>query len=62
VVEEADVLLDEGNAQLLGGLEDGLIVLAAAGSSDVLDAGPGRPINIIGEGELLFGISTSDRT
>lgn len=36
VVEQADVLLNEGNAQLLGCLEDGLVVLAAAGSSNVL--------------------------
>jgi hypothetical protein len=36
MVEETGVLLDKGNAKLLSGLEDGTVVLAAAGSGDVL--------------------------
>jgi len=36
VVEQTNVLLNKGNAQLLGGVEDGGIVLATAGSSNVL--------------------------
>lgn len=35
-MEETGVLLDKGNAQLLGGLEDGAVVLAAAGGGDIL--------------------------
>jgi hypothetical protein len=37
VVEETDTLLDEGDAQLLGSLEDGGVVLAASRGGDVLD-------------------------
>ena len=52
VVEEADVLLHKGDAQLLGGVEDGTVVLAAAGGSNVLDARAGRAEDIVNEGEL----------
>lgn len=38
MVEETDALLDEGDAQLLGSLEDGGVVLTASRGSDVLDA------------------------
>jgi hypothetical protein len=37
VVEETGTLLDEGDAELLGSLEDGSVVLAASGGGDVLD-------------------------
>lgn len=37
VVEQADGLLDKGDVELLGGGEDGLVVLAAGGGGDVLD-------------------------
>lgn len=36
VVEQTNVLLNKGNAKLLGGIEDGSVVLAAARSSNVL--------------------------
>ena len=38
VVEQTDVLLDKGDAQLLGCLEHGAVVLAAAGGSNVPDS------------------------
>jgi hypothetical protein len=38
VVEQTSVLLDVGNAELLGNLEAGLVVLTAERSGDVLDA------------------------
>lgn len=38
VVEQTGVLLHKGDAELLGGLEDGLVVLATAGRGDVLGA------------------------
>ena len=38
VVEQADVLLHKGDAQLLGRVEHGLIVLAAARRGNVLDS------------------------
>ena len=36
VVEQTNVLLDKGNAQLLGGVEDGSVVLATARGGNVL--------------------------
>ncbi len=54
VVEEADVLLNKGDAQLLGRVEDGHVVLAASWGGDVLDARFGGTIDVVGEGELLF--------
>jgi len=53
VVEETGVLLHEGDAEALGGLEDGTVVLAAAGGGNVLDARAGGAVDIVGEGELL---------
>lgn len=38
VVEQTGVLLDKGDAQLLGRLKDCVVVLAAAGGGDVLYA------------------------
>lgn len=38
VVEKADVLLNERDAQLLGRLENGLVVLATTWRCDVLDS------------------------
>ena len=53
MVEEADVLLDKRDAQLLGRLEDGAVVLAATGGGNVLDARLGGAVDVVGEGELL---------
>lgn len=55
VVEETSTLLDENNAKLLRSLEDRAIVLATAGSSDVLNAGAGCAENIVDERELVWG-------
>lgn len=52
VVEQADVLLDESDTELLGCLEDRLVVLAATWSSNVFGSGFGDAIDVIGEGEL----------
>jgi hypothetical protein len=38
VVEQTDVLLDKGNAELLSSIEDGRIVLATTGGSNILDS------------------------
>jgi len=59
VVEETDVLLHKRDAQALGRLEDGLVVLAAARSSDVLDARAGDAVDIVSEGELLTVLALS---
>jgi hypothetical protein len=55
VVEETDVLLDKGDAQLLGRLEDGHVVLATPRGGDVLDAGAGGTVDVVDEGELAAG-------
>lgn len=52
MVEQTSVLLDKGNAQVLGRLEDGAVVLAAAGGGDVVDAGAGCSEDVVDEGEL----------
>ena len=52
MVEESDVLLDEYDAELLGRLVDGRVVLAPAWCRDVLGAGPVRAVDVVGEGEL----------
>lgn len=52
MVEEADVLLYEGDAQALGRLEDRLVVLAATRSCDVLGSGLGGPVDVVCEGKL----------
>ena len=38
MVEKTDTLLDKGDTQLLGSLEDGSVVLAASRGGNVLDA------------------------
>lgn len=53
VMEETDVLLHKGDAQLLGRLEDRDVVLAASGGGDVLDARAGSTVNVVDEGELV---------
>lgn len=52
MVEQTDTLLDEGDTQLLGGLEDGGVVLAAGGGGNVLDTGAGGAEDVVDEGEL----------
>ncbi len=51
-VEETGVLLDKGDAQLLGRLKDGLVVLAAQRGCDVLGTRTSSPVDVVGEGEL----------
>ena len=55
MVEEPDVLLHKGDAQLLGRLEDGHVVLAASRGGDVLDAGASGTVDVVDEGELAVG-------
>lgn len=52
MVEETNVLLDKGDAQALGGLDNGAVVLAAAGGGNVLDAGAGGAEDVVDKGEL----------
>lgn len=51
-MEQTDTLLNEGNAQLLSGLEDGSVVLAAGGGGNVLDTRAGGAEDVVDEGEL----------
>lgn len=52
MVEEANTLLYEGDTQTLRGLEDGLVILAATWSGNILDSRLRRPVDVVGEGEL----------
>lgn len=52
VVEQTNILLDKGDTQTLGRLDNSAVVLAAAGGGNVLDAGAGRAEDVVDEGEL----------
>lgn len=52
MVEQTDTLLDEGDTQLLGGLEDGGVVLATGGGGNVLNTGAGGAEDVVDKGEL----------
>lgn len=53
MMEQPDSLLDKHDTQLLGRLENGTVVLAAARGSNVLGSGAGGAEDVVGEGELL---------
>jgi hypothetical protein len=57
VVEQTDGLLNKGDAQLLSGLEDGGVVLAAGRGGNVLDTGAGGAEDVVDEGELGWMVS-----
>jgi hypothetical protein len=59
VVEQTDTLLDKGDTQLLGGLENGRVVLATGGGGNVLDTGTGSAEHVVDEGELEDAVSIS---
>ena len=52
VVEEPNVLFHKDDAELLGRLVDGEVVLTAAGRRDVLCAGAVGALDVVDEGEL----------
>lgn len=54
MVEQPDSLLDKHDAELLGRLEDGAVVLAAARGSNVFGSGAGSAEDVVDEGELLY--------
>lgn len=60
MVEQTDALLNKGDAQLLSGLEDGGVVLAAGGGGNVLDTGAGGTEDVVDEGELGWMVSACD--
>ena len=63
VVEETNVLLDKGNAKLLSSLVNRTVVLATAGSGNVLNSRTGSAEDVIDERELqsyVSQVSTSD--
>lgn len=57
MVEEADALLDKGNAKLLSGLHNGIIVLGASWCSDVLDTRAVGTEHVVDEWELFVFVS-----
>jgi hypothetical protein len=52
VVEETSALLYKDHTELLSSLKDGTIVLATAGSSNVLDTRTGSAEDVVDEREL----------
>jgi hypothetical protein len=51
-MEEADVLFDEGDAELLSRLDNGNVILAAQRGGNVLDSGTGSAVDVVSEREL----------
>ena len=51
-MEQPHALLDEHDAELLGGVEDSLVVLAAGGSGDVGGARALSTEDVVCKGEL----------
>lgn len=54
VVEQTRALLDKRDTQLLGRLKDRAVVLATAGSGNVLDTGASSTEDVVDEGELTM--------
>lgn len=61
MVEETNVLLDKRYAQFLGRLEDGAVILAAAGRGNIPDAGAGRPEDVVGKWKLHSSSATTGK-
>jgi hypothetical protein len=55
MVEEASALLNKGDTELLRGLKDWNIVLAAGGRCNVSHARPPKSEDVVDEGELRTG-------
>ncbi len=62
VVEETDVLLDEGDAKRLGSFEDWLVVLATDWGGNELGSGAGGAEDIVGEGTARSLLDFGDQT
>ncbi len=56
MVEEANALLYEDHAKLLGRLVHGGVVLTTTGCRDVLDTGAVGAVDVVDEGELVVQI------
>lgn len=54
MVEQTNALLNEDNIELLGGIEDGLVILAPTWSSNVLDSGATSSEDVVDEWELCY--------
>lgn len=54
MVEQSSTLLDESDAEFLGRLEDGAVVLTTTGSRNVFDTRAGGAEDIVNEWELLY--------
>lgn len=57
-MKQPDTLLHKRDAQLLCGVEDGLVVLTARRCSHVFDARATSAEDVVDEGKLCMGIST----
>ena len=57
MVEEANALLDKGNAELLSGIHNRIVVLGASWCSDVLDTRAVGTEHVVDEWELLDFVS-----
>ncbi len=60
-MEQANALLNESDAELLSGFEDGRVILATTRSSNVLGSRSASSVDIIDEGELVLLIELQER-
>lgn len=56
-MEETSSLFDERNAEVLSGVENGLVVLATTWRGNVLNARAGRSEDVVDEGELRIRLA-----
>jgi hypothetical protein len=61
MVEKTDALLNKRDTQLLGRLENSLVILTTTWCRNVLGSGTSSSVNIIDEGELPMSVEFTDQ-
>lgn len=62
MVEETDVLLHKGDAELLGRLKDGAVVLAATRGGNIVDTRASNAEDVVDKGKLPYMLINPTKT